>query len=157
MKKGGILNRDLNEALAGIGHGDIIMIVDAGFPIPNNRGKRIDLAITKDYPDICKVLEAITGDFIYEACFIAEEQKQYNPKLYSKISTLILRCKVSTVPHTEILQDISAKASVFVRTGSFEPWGNIVLYSGIDAPAWFSKDGVIVPDSYKERAEYKYE
>jgi len=36
-----------------------------------------------------------------------------------------------------------------------EPWGNIVFTSGIDAPAYFAKEGVITPDYYESRASYE--
>ncbi len=155
MKRSGILNRELSEAIAGIGHGQLLMIVDAGFPIPDKCPRRIDLAIAKDYPDVFTMLKLVVGDLIFEKCIVAEEQKQNNPLLFEKISSVIeCKCAVETVPHAEILEVYSAKASVIVRTGSFEPWGNLILISGIDAHEWFKKDGVVTPDYYKSRAEY---
>ena len=44
-----------------------------------------------------------------------------------------------------------------VRTGAFEPWGNLALRSGVDAPIWFQKPGTIVPGYYEKRASYKDE
>jgi hypothetical protein len=41
--------------------------------------------------------------------------------------------------------------SDFVRTGAFDPWGNILLYSGVDVLAWFSKPGVKAPDYYAKK------
>lgn len=155
MKKGKILNKDLNEVIACMGHGDIIVIADAGFPIPNSGVKRVDLAITQDLPDIMTVLRLIAEDFIYEKCIVAEEQKLYNPLLFKKIDSLIDRCEVETIPHSEIMGHYPTNAKVIVRTGAFEPWGNVILYSGVDAPIWFKKEGTIVPDYYKERANYK--
>ena len=49
MYKGLILNAELNHAIASMGHGDFILVCDAGFPIPNDAW-RIDLALTKDVP-----------------------------------------------------------------------------------------------------------
>ena len=46
---------------------------------------------------------------------------------------------------------MAAKAKVIVRTGAFDPWGNILLYSGVDVPAWFSKEGVVAPDYYEKK------
>lgn len=155
MKKNGILNKDLMDAITGMGHGDIMMIVDAGFPIPDTGVRRIDLAIAKDYPESTKVLELILQEFIYEKCIVADEQKKYNPYLFNKIEGLIDRCPVETVLHSKIIEEYSKKARVMVRTGSFEPWGNIILYSGIDAHVWFQKDGAVTPDYYEERASYK--
>lgn len=154
MKKGGILNKSLNEAINCMGHGDIMVIADAGLPMPEGIYKEVDLAITKDYPDIITILKLILGEFIYEKCIVAKEQKLYNPMLFNRISSLIDRCQVETVPHSEIIEDLRKKAKVFVRTGAFMPWGNIILYSGIDAPVWFQKEGVITPEEYQKRASY---
>jgi D-ribose pyranase len=155
MKKGKILNKDLNEAIAMMGHSDIIIISDAGFPIPETGVKRVDLAITADCPDIMTILELVTDDFIYEKCYVAEEQKINNPLLFSKILKQIDRCQVETIPHSQIIEEYKMKAKVIVRTGAFEPWGNIILVSGVDAPLWFQKEGTKVPDYYADRAEYK--
>ena len=75
MKRHGILNLGLNQAIAAMGHGDYLIVCDAGFPIPSEV-PRIDLAVIPDLPDIETVLTAITG--------------------------------------------------------AFDPWGNILLYSGVD-------------------------
>ena len=36
MKRGRILNRELSDALNSMGHGDWLVITDAGFPIPED-------------------------------------------------------------------------------------------------------------------------
>lgn len=154
MKKSRILNKYLNDAIADMGHGDLIVVADAGFPIPD-LAKRIDLAIEKDKPGIEEILELIMSDFIYEACIVAEEQRLNNPLLFAKVSNLSDRCKVETIPHSEFISTMPARAKYIVRTGAFEPWGNVVLRSGVDAPAWFQKPGTVVPDYYTERAGYK--
>lgn len=153
MKNSRILNSYLNQAIADLGHGDTIVISDAGFPI--ERGKRIDLAIEADVPTIPQILELIMSDFIYEGCWVAEEQKIYNPLLFAKVTALSTRCPVTTTPHTEIIGAFRDAAKYVIRTGSFEPWGNVVLRSGVDAPIWFQKPGVTAPDYYEDRVSYK--
>lgn len=154
MKKGKILNKRLNEVIADMGHGDILILGDAGFPIPCEE-KRVDLAITQEMPSVIEILELLYGDFIYERVIVAEEQKKFNPLHFNKVSELSVRCKVETVPHTDIIGTYRDQAKYFVRTGGLEPWGNIVLVSGIDAAEYFSKEGVIVPDYYEERVGYE--
>jgi D-ribose pyranase len=154
MKKSRILNKYLNEAIADMGHTDIIIIADSGFPIPSD-AKRVDLAIERDKPGILEILELVMSDLVYEKCIVAEEQKQYNPPLFKKISALCDRCAVETMPHSDIMATMPEKAKYIVRTGAFEPWGNVILYSGVDAPEWFKKPGVSTPDFYASRAEYK--
>lgn len=49
MKKKGILNPRLCRVLAEMGHKDLLMIADAGFPIPGEI-ERIDLALACNVP-----------------------------------------------------------------------------------------------------------
>jgi D-ribose pyranase len=153
MKKGRILNKQLNEAIADMGHGDAIIICDAGFPIPND-GRRIDLAIEADKPGIIEILDLVMSELIYERCIVAVEQKDYNPPHFQKVTDLSDRCKVETITHAELIATYQVKAKYFVRTGGFEPWGNVILYSGVDAPQWFKKPGTMTPDYYEARASY---
>ena len=154
MKKGRILNKDLNEAIAILGHGDIVIVSDCGFPIPENI-KRVELALEKGDPGILKVLDLLFSDFIYERAIVAEEQKLYNPPLFQKITEICDRGEIETVPHEELMKSFRLNAKVIIRTGAWEPWGNVVLTSGVDAADLFKKDGVIIPDFWKERTEYK--
>jgi len=154
MKKNGILNSGILNAIGNLTHGDLVIISDAGMPVPPGAVK-IDLAIERDYPDIIRVLKAFVGEFIYEKVVIASEQKDNNPLLYSKINSVIKRCPITLLPHADLLNDIIPRAKYVIRTGSFEPWGNILLYSGIDAPLWFEKEGTKVPEDYKDRVAYR--
>jgi D-ribose pyranase len=154
MKKGKILNRALNNAIAVMGHTDVLIVGDVGYPMPLEGAILVDLAITNDLPDLMTVIELLASDFIYERVIVAEEQKLYNPPLHKRLGDFLDRCPIETTPHTEIMGTWREKAKVIVRTGALEPWGNVVLVSGIDAPAYFAKKGVIVPDYYQNRASY---
>jgi len=150
MKKNGILNLGLNQALAGMGHGDFMIVCDAGFPIPN-QVPRVDLAIVPDVPDLETVLTAISADFIVEKLGYASEMAQNNPRLKEKVDRIFAGAELLTFPHAEILTELAAKAKCIVRTGAFDPWGNILLYSGVDVPKWFTKSGTLVPEYYASR------
>jgi D-ribose pyranase len=150
MKKNGILNSGLNQALAGMGHGDFMIVCDAGFPIPN-QVTRVDLAIVADVPDLETVLTAISADFIVEKLGYANEMAQNNPRLKEKVDRIFAGAELLTFPHAEILTELAAKAKCIVRTGAFDPWGNILLYSGVDVPKWFTKSGTLVPEYYASR------
>jgi D-ribose pyranose/furanose isomerase RbsD len=154
MKRGRILNRQLSDALSSMGHGDWLVITDAGFPIPND-GRRIDLALEADLPSVQQVLSAILSDFIYEKFVVTTEQKENNPRLYADIRAMVDRCPIEDIPHSQFLVEYPPKAKFFVRTGAFDPWGNIALCSGVDAPRWFTDGkGIVVPDYYKDRVNY---
>ena len=150
MKRNGILNLGLNQALAAMGHGDFLIVCDAGFPIPATVN-RVDLAIVADVPDIETVLTAINADFIAEKFGYANEMAQNNPRLKEKVDRIFAGVELVTFPHLEILTELAAKAKFIVRTGAFDPWGNIVLYSGVDVPKWFTKPDTVVPDYYASR------
>lgn len=154
MKKTRILNKALIAAIADMGHGDIMIVSDAGFPIPRPE-QRVDLALEADKPGIVETLDLIMSEFIHERCIVAEEQRKFNPEHFKGVSNVSDRCKVETIPHAQLIAEYPAKAKYIVRTGALEPWGNVILVSGIDAPEWFKKPGCIVPDYYEERASYQ--
>lgn len=156
MRKFGILNRKLNDALSALGHGDICIITDAGFPLPYEAQPgtiSVDLAIAQDLPDIITILKLINDEIIYEECYVAENQRDYNPAFHEEVKKIVIRCKVEVVELEKIML-MGKKAKVIIRTGGFSPWGNIVLVSGVNAPVWFTKPGVKVPDFYLDRVKY---
>jgi len=150
MKRNGILNLGLNQAIAAMGHGDLMIVCDAGFPIPSHV-PRVDLAIVQDVPDLETVLTAICGELIVEKVSYAEEMAANNPKLKEKVDRLFADAEIVPVPHAEILGGLANKAKFIVRTGAFDPWGNLLLYSGVDVPKWFAKPGTVVPPYYQSR------
>lgn len=152
MKRGKILNSELSHAIASMGHGDLMIVCDAGFPIPNEVW-RIDLAIVQDVPDLETVLTAISEAFIAEKVSYAAEMAENNPPLLEKVQRIFSASEHAPIPHEQILNEMAAKAKVIVRTGAFDPWGNILLYSGVDAPVWFSRPGLKVPEVYAKRVE----
>jgi D-ribose pyranase len=150
MNRGPILNSELAHAIASMGHGDLMIVCDAGFPIPRPVW-RIDLAIVQDVPDLETVLTAVSGSFIAEKVSYAAEMAENNAPLLGKVKRIFAGSEFEPIPHQQILSEMAARAKVIVRTGAFDPWGNILLYSGVDVPKWFSKPGVIVPDYYADR------
>jgi len=152
MKSGKLLNAELSYAIASMGHTDLMIVCDAGFPIPSDAW-RIDLAIVPDVPDLETVLTAISEAFIAEKVSYAAEMVENNPPLYQKVKRIFSASDHEPIPHEQILSEMAAKAKVIVRTGAFDPWGNILLYSGVDAPVWFAKPGLKVPEAYQKRVE----
>lgn len=150
MKRGTILNAELNHAIASMGHGDTMIVCDAGFPIPRGAW-RIDLAVVKDIPDLATVLTAIAEDFVAEKVSYADTLPKHNPALLGTVKRLFPDAEHSMVTHEAILGELAAKAKVIVRTGAFDPWGNIVLGSGVDVPRWFDKPGVVAPEYYAKK------
>lgn len=72
MKRTTLLNAPLSGVIAAMGHGDLLVIGDAGLPVP--RGVPvIDLAVTKAVPGIFDVLDAVLAELVVERAALAEE------------------------------------------------------------------------------------
>jgi len=155
MKKGRILNSELNWLIGTVAHGDIVFVSDAGMAIPENT-KRIDLAIERDLPDIPTILKLINDELNIEKVAIAEEQKIYNAPLHNEILHIYrdMPVEIELLPYSRIIAEYLPKARAVVRTGAFSPWGSVVIFPGIDAAQWYDKEGLVVPEMYKKRVEF---
>ena len=150
MKRRGILNAQLSGALATLGHTDLILIVDAGFPIPPS-GNRVDLAIAENLPDLRTVISLIADEVVVEGVVRAEDVVTNNPRLDEFLLATFADAEFTTRTHADMLGKLAHQAKVIVRTGAFEPWGNIGLFCGVDVPKWFNGKGVIAPPHYADK------
>jgi len=150
MKRNGILNADLSHAIACLGHGDGLLVVDAGFPVPRDAW-RIDLALQADIPDLRTVLSAISRELIVERVTVAVDVTSHNQPLHDWLAATWTGIEITTLPHVDMLTSAAAGAKAIVRTGALDPWGNVLLTCGVDVPAYFSKPGVVLPDYYRDR------
>ncbi len=150
MKAHGILNAELCHAVASLGHGDGLLVVDAGYPIPSNAW-RIDLALTPNQPDLRTVLGALAAEMIVERIEVAADVATHNEPLFTWLESTWPGVPLDTRPHAEMLALVGSQAKAVVRTGAFDPWGNVLLVSGVDVPAFFAAPGVVVPEYYRDR------
>ena len=88
MKKNGILNPQLNRVISEMGHRDMLIIADAGLPIPKEV-ERIDLALKCGTPSFAEVLPAILSELKVEDAYVAKEIKEKNPQILNLISSLM--------------------------------------------------------------------
>lgn len=152
MKHGRILNAELSHAIAMMGHGDIFMVCDAGFPIPLDRW-RIDLAVTHNVPDLYTILELVLAELSAEKVLFADLIVEHNQPLLHRLRELFdgTGAELEAVPNERIMGDVAHNAKVIVRTGAFNPWGNIGIVCGTIPDEWFAIPGTVMPDSYKAR------
>lgn len=129
MKKGTLLNSALSEVIARMGHGDMLVIGDAGLPIPPGP-QRIDLAVCRGTPGMLAVLDAVLSEMQVEAAVIASELQQGNPQLAKILKDKVGAAPVEAMPH-EDFKTLNAKACVMVRTGECTPYANIILRAGV--------------------------
>ncbi|MEV7343007.1 D-ribose pyranase [Streptomyces sp. NPDC093544] len=127
MKKAGILNRHLAGALAELGHGDGVLVCDAGMPIP--AGPRVvDLAFRAGVPSFAEVLDGLLDELVVEGATAAREVREANPEV-----TALLEGRFPglwTVSHEE-LKSLSSGARLVVRTGEARPYANVLLRCGV--------------------------
>ena len=130
MKKTGVLNKDLSELIASMGHMDKITICDAGLPIPDFLW-RIDLAIKPGFPGFLEVTKAIADDLRVQQIILAEELKNINPELDHAIKVIFKDSEIISVPH-EKFKKISTESRAIIRTGECTPYANVILVSGVN-------------------------
>ncbi|HAZ37126.1 MAG TPA: D-ribose pyranase [Clostridiaceae bacterium] len=129
MLKTGILNPQIANVLASTGHKDMIVVSDAGLPIPKGV-ERIDLAWKANEPGYIEVLEEILKYIVVEKAILAEELKVVSPKMHEKIlETLPKGIEIEYVPHVE-LKETTKSARAIIRTGEFTPYPSVILVAG---------------------------
>ncbi|WP_371660106.1 D-ribose pyranase [Streptomyces sp. NBC_00280] len=129
MKRGGILNRHLAGALAELGHGDGVLVCDAGMPIP--AGPRVvDLAFRAGVPSFAEVLDGLLTELVVEGATAATEVREVNPGAAKLLAGHFPDPALTLVPH-ERLKELSAGARLVVRTGEARPYANVLLRCGV--------------------------
>ncbi|KQP40590.1 D-ribose pyranase [Pseudorhodoferax sp. Leaf274] len=129
MKRTTLLHAELSRVIAGMGHGDLLVIGDAGLPIPAGP-LRIDLAVTRGVPGFAQVLEAVLSELQVERAVIAQEacgpDGARRPAWCAALPPLALEL----VPHAQFKQ-LCLGAKAMVRTGECTPYANVLLYAGV--------------------------
>ncbi len=129
MKKTGLLHSQLSESIAMFGHGDGLLIGDAGMPIPEGP-RRIDLAVAPGIPSFEQVLRATLTELHVERAVLADETLRHSPDVAQLIADLLPGVPIEVVPHAD-LKARSATARAMVRTGEFTPYANVLLIAGV--------------------------
>jgi D-ribose pyranase len=130
VKRAPLLHAELSQVIAALGHGDMVVIGDAGLPIPDGP-RRIDLALTPGIPRVADVLKAVLSEMQVERALIAREAIGQLPA--GKLPAWCegqLAAMPETVSHEE-LKRLSARAKAVIRTGECTPYANIVLCAGV--------------------------
>lgn len=132
MKKTPLLNIALSRVVASLGHGDVLMIVDAGMPVPPGV-ELIDLAVTHGVPDFVSVLNTVLAEMQVESHVLADEMRGKQPPALAVVDQLNTAGSLGEqrlVSH-EALKQLSRHARAIVRTGECQPYTNIALVSGV--------------------------
>ncbi|MDP9605837.1 D-ribose pyranase [Variovorax sp. YR750] len=128
MKRSPLLHAELSHVIASLGHGDMLVLGDAGLPIPDGP-RRIDLAVARGVPLLDDVLQAVLSEMQVEGIVVADEALGDAKKLPGWYPQS-LGIEPQTVSHEEFKRR-TAKARAMVRTGECTPYANIILIAGV--------------------------
>ncbi|MEM9392931.1 MAG: D-ribose pyranase [Pseudomonadota bacterium] len=128
MKKTTLLHSELSRVIAEMGHGDLLVIGDAGLPVPKGV-LRIDLAVTANVPRFEEVLASVLRELQVETAWVASESDPtWRDRLVDRHRSL--PASLSLESHADF-KTRSANAVAVVRTGEMTPYTNIGLVSGV--------------------------
>lgn len=125
MKRTALLNAPLSGIVAAMGHGDLLVIGDAGLPVPPGVPV-IDLAVTRGIPGVFDVLDAVLSELVVERAALADEA---DAALVARFAERPVGA-LARIPHEEFKRRMSMARAV-VRTGECTPYANICLWSGV--------------------------
>ena len=129
MKRTTLLHAELSDVIARLGHGDLLVIGDAGLPIPDGP-RRIDLAVSANVPRFQDVLAAVLAEMQVESAVFADELEAANPLVHAELLRQLGFTPVARLSH-EHFKAATRDARAIVRTGEFSPYANVILRAGV--------------------------
>lgn len=147
-----ILHPGLAQSLATLGHSDIVLVTDAGFPIPKD-ANRIDLGFYEGLPDVLDILNVLRKEIFVEEVHFATDVRDRHPDLYKELQSIYTGAGAvfKGTTHEELVEVFAPKAKVVIRSGSFNAWANIALVASTDPFAWFTQPNIKILPEYVER------
>ncbi|GJH42917.1 D-ribose pyranase [Pasteurella canis] len=137
MKKTTVLNAQLSQVIATLGHTDSLTICDAGLPIPT-QVERIDLALSAGVPSFLQTFNAVVSEMFVERVVIAQEIKEKNPKILTALLNSLSQLEQQQGNHIDVeyvshetFKAYTHHSKAIVRSGECSPYANVILYSGV--------------------------
>lgn len=133
MQSGSVLfNQRLAAAVTGLRFGEIIVIADAGLPVPAGV-ETIDLALTYGVPSIRDVAAVLATELVIDEVIIASEMAKVNPTVSATVDELFTAAgtRVRPLPHDDI-EKLLPTVKLIIQTGETTPYGNVLLAGGLD-------------------------
>lgn len=124
-----MMNGSIDSALTRQGHGDFMMVVDAGFACPDHV-ELIDIALSEGVPSVLDVLKELKKVHSVEKIVMAHETREHNPIHFASVSKAFDEAvEVGVISHLKF-KERSHQVKTIIRTGDFTAWGNVLLVSG---------------------------
>ncbi|WP_353513523.1 D-ribose pyranase [Thermus sp. LT1-2-5] len=118
--------------VASLGHGDLLVVADAGLPIPQGP-LRIDLAYAPGKPPFLDVVQVLLQELQVERAVLAQELRERSSDFHHRVEKALREisgAEVTYVSH-ERFKELVVKAKAVVRTGEFTPYANLILQAGV--------------------------
>lgn len=129
MKKRGILNAQLSELLAMLGHTDQLVVADCGLPLPADVPV-VDLALVHGVPGFAEVVKALAEELVVQRLTVAEEAVQHNPAALEALRAAFPEVPLDRVPHEQLKHELPLVRGI-VRTGEATGYANVILECGL--------------------------
>jgi len=123
------INPSLSRVISETGHTDLIVVTDAGLPIPPG-SERIDLAYRPGAPAFFDVLDTVLAEMVVEGATVSAEVAEASPHVLDALRERLPGIEIELVPHVEFKQRTQT-ARAFVRSGEFTPYANVILHAGV--------------------------
>lgn len=123
------INPALSRVISETGHTDLIVVTDAGLPIPPD-AERIDLAYRPGAPAFLDVLDTVLAELVVEGATVSAEVAEISPHVLEALRGRLPGIEIELVPHVEFKTRTRA-ARAFVRSGEFTPYANVILHAGV--------------------------
>lgn len=127
MRASGLWHPRLLAVVTALGHGDELVVGDAGLPVPSGV-EAIDLLWSRGEPGFVPVLTAIAAEGVFESAVAAMELT--DAAVRAAVTSLFRASALSFVTHDE-LKERCRGARAVVRTGEATPYANVVLRAGV--------------------------
>ena len=125
------INPALSRVISETGHTDLIVVTDAGLPIPQG-AERIDLAYRPGAPAFLDVLDPVLAELVVAGATVSAAVAEKRPAVPGALRERFagMGFEIELVPHREFKQRTHA-ARAFVRSGEFTPYANVILHAGV--------------------------
>ncbi len=123
------INPALSRVISETGHTDLVVVTDAGLPIPP-ASERIDLAYRPGAPAFFDVLDTVLAELVVEGATVSAEVAEQSPEVLAGLRERLPDIEIELVPHVEF-KERTHTARAFVRSGEFTPYANVILQAGV--------------------------
>lgn len=125
------INPALSRVISETGHTDLLVVTDAGLPIPPG-SERIDLAYRPGAPAFFDVLDTVLAELVVEGATVSAEIAERSPEVLAALRERFAGedFEIELIPHVEF-KKLTHSARAFVRSGEFTPYANVILHAGV--------------------------